>query len=248
MLNYQRVAFQHLSTKQPSFGWIGLMDLLGVHDTDGPFQGCAGKQTGGNSPKRRFWWGKWWETLRSYMWFWRTYPIYSILWQTLKIPLTPCSCRLHATDKYLLTFSQSNQRRSLFASRRKLYPVWKRVGINSKYEWNWSNLSSPRHIEWNWWFSPKTEKMLDWLPSHFESPAQLPLGPLVPGLQDGIQMNGQIYDLSQHFIPLQLPSELLDDDSVAGFSGKTLQESHRGSLHLHPPFWEELAGSTLTRR
>ena len=164
------------------------------------------------------------------------------------IPLTPCSCRLHATDKYLLTFSQSNQRRSLFASRRKLSPVWKQVGINSKYEWNWSNLSSPRQIEWNWWFSPKTEKMLDWWPSHVESPAQLPLGPLVSGLQDGIQMNGQIYDLLQHFMPLQLPSELLDDDSVAGFSGKTLQESHRGSLHLHPPFWEELAGSTLTRR
>jgi len=59
-------------------------------------------------------------------------------------------------------------------------------------------------------------------------------------------MNGQIYDLSQRFIPLQ-PSERLDDDSFAGFSGKTLQESHRGSLH-HPPFWEELAGSTLTRR
>ena len=38
------------------------------------------------------------------------------------IPLTPCSCHLHATDKYLLTFSQSNQRRSLFASRRKLPP------------------------------------------------------------------------------------------------------------------------------
>ena len=102
-------------------------------------------------------------------------------------------------------------------------PIWKWVRINSKYDLKWWNLWAPRQIQWNWWSNPKTEKMLDWLPSHFcTPPSQLPQS---RWSQDGIQMNGRIYDASRvtFFMGTAAEAELK----------RMLQESH-GEAPLHP--------------